>query len=294
MSTPSLPSTEDILAAAAEIGALGPGKAALPRILAALCSPETDAADVARVIAQEPGLAARVLRVANSAYYGLAGRVATLERAFVLLGVDSVRGIAAAACLDRAATRALDKSQIELQDLLLHSVATAAAAEALARRSVHRRAASEAFLAGLLHDFGVTVQVRIDRAALDRLVSMVAEGPPEPVRAAEERAGCVGHELCVAVVFEAWKLPANLIAAVRHHHDPAAAPEAARVVSSLVYVANHMAIQCKLSFGLEPVAPYRVDGALEFLGISPETLEEVSHDLPGRVAELRQVMTDAP
>lgn len=293
MSTPSLPSAETILIAATEIGALGPGKATLPLVLAALCSTETAAADVSRVIAQEPGLAARVLRVANSAYYGLAGKVSTLERAFVLLGGDAVRGIAAAACLDRAASRALDRSPIGLPQMLRHSIATATAAEMLARGSTHRRAASEAFIAGLLHDFGVAVQVRVDRAAVDRLIAGITSGAPEPVRAAEARAHCVGHERCVALVFESWKLPPNLVGAVLHHHEPLAAPAGSRVVSALVNVANHVAISAGLGYVLEPHNADSSAAAVEFLKLPEELIERVTQELPPRVDELQQLLGEA-
>jgi HD-like signal output (HDOD) protein len=288
MLTPTLPSTEAILVAATEIGALGVGKATLPRVLAALCDPGTSASDVGRVIAQEPGLAARVLRVANSAYYGLTGKVSTLERAFVLLGGDAVRGIAAAACLDRAAARALDRSPIDLQHMLRHFVATGSAAEMLARGSAHRRTASEAFIAGLLHDFGVAVQVRVDLAAVERLIKLMENEPPGPVREAEARAHCVGHERCVALVFESWKLPANLVAAVLHHHEPLAAPAEARVVSALVCVANHVAISAGLGYALEPHAAEPVDAAIEFLRLPSELVQRVTQELPRRVEELQQ------
>lgn len=292
MPNPSLPSTEAILVAATEIGALSPGKATLPLVLAALCDPATNAVDVGRVIGQEPGLAARVLRVANSAYYGLTGKVSTLERAFVLLGSDAVRGIAAAACLDRAAARALDRSPVGLQDLLRHSIATASAAEMLARGSAHRRAASEAFIAGLLHDFGVAVQVRVDRAAVDRLIAEIGNEPPLHVREAEARALCVGHERCVALVFEAWKLPHALVEAVLHHHEPLAAPVEMRATCALVSVANNVAIDAGMGYLLEPHISESSDDSIQYLKLPPELIGRVAQELPARVEELQQLLGD--
>lgn len=278
-------STATILAAAIEIGAMGTGQASLPIVLAALCDPATDAARVAHVIAMEPGLAARVLRVANSAYYGLSGKVTTLERAFVLLGGDAVRGIAAAACLDRAATRALLNSPINIKELLRHSVATAAAANALARVG-HRALASEAFIGGLLHDFGVIVQLQIDRPSFERLIAAITTGPPAPVRELEARCQCYGHERCGAVVFEAWKLPPGLVAAVRNHHDPLAAPEAARATTTLVHVANHMCIAAGFGYALEPVVGPPPQRAMQALGLTDEHVERVREALPEQVAAL--------
>lgn len=292
--SPAVVPTQAILAAGAEIGALGAGGATLPLVLAALCDPASDAVAVARVIAQEPGLAARVLRVANSAYYGLSGQVATLERAFVLLGVDAVRGIAAAACLDRTAARALDQSLLDLSGMLRHSVATAAAAETLARASVHRRAASEAFIAGLLHDFGVAVQPRIDPAAFTRMAASLAAGTARSVRDAEVQHGCVSHEHAAAVIFEAWKLPPNLVAAVRHHHDPLAAPASARMVCALVCVGDHLSQQLGLGYALEPVPRAAIDACVDLLGLDGPAIERAAGALPARVAELQSVLAGDP
>lgn len=286
--------TPAILAAGAEIGALSAGGASLPLILAALCNPASDAVAVARVIAQEPGLAARVLRVANSAYYGLSGQVATLERAFVLLGVDAVRGIAAAACLDRTAARALDQSLIDLSGMLRHSVATAAAAEALARAGAHRRLAAEAFIVGLLHDFGVAVQPRIDRAAFTRMIAGMQADATLSVREAEALHGCVGHERAAAVIFEAWKLPPNLVAAVRHHHDPLAAPAAAQTVCALVCVGDHLSQRLGLGYALEPVPRAAIDACIDLLGLDGQAIDRVAGVLPARVAELQSVLAGDP
>jgi HD-like signal output (HDOD) protein len=219
--------------------------------------------------------------------------VSTLERAFVLLGGDAVRGIAAAACLDRAATRALDRSPIGLQDMLRHSVATACAAEMLARGSTHRRAASEAFIVGLLHDFGVAVQVRVDRPAVERLIAAIESGPPEPVREAEARAFCIGHEHCAAVVFDSWKLPSGLVTAVKHLHEPLAAPPEARVVCALVNVANHVAIGAGLGYVLEPRVVETDGAAMQFLKLPSGLVERVAQELPAKVNELQQVFGEA-
>jgi HD-like signal output (HDOD) protein len=114
------------------------------------------------------------------------------------------------------------------------------------------------------------------------------KGASEPVREAEARVHCVGHERCVALVFESWKLPANLVAAVLHHHEPLAAPAEARVVSALVCVANHVTIKAGLGYALEPHAAEPVDAALEFLRLPSELVQRVTLELPARAEELQQ------
>lgn len=281
-----------VLQAAAEIGVLGAGQGMIPLIMARLCDPESTAHDVAQVIGQEPGLAARVLRVANSAYYGASGTVATLERAFVLLGVDAVRGIAAAACLNRATVRAIQSSPIGLESMQRHAVAVACAAESLARVS-HRSLAAEAFIAGLLHDFGVTLQLHVDRARLLEVIGALRADPQRNPREVERSLGCIGHERCAAVVFRAWNLPENLVAAIGSHHEPGAAPPGSRRLAALVHLADRISLTTGHGYALEPEAGPLEEGTLAILGIQESFLSHVAEALPERVRELQRVLSES-
>ena len=277
-----------ILAAASQLGAFGTGVVSLPVILATLCDPSSSALDVARVIAHEPGIAARVLRVANSPYYGASGSVATLERAFVLLGSDAVRGIAAAACLYRAALRAAKLSPIDLRAMLRHCIATATAADALARNR-SRQLASEAYIAGLLHDFGVIAQLQSDRTAFQQMIDALST-TPGPVREVEQLHHCVSHERCGAVIFEHWNLPRPLVEAVRHHHAPHEAPESARMLALLVYVGNHLAVGAGLGYELEPMPAPLSDELLAAVGTTRAQAEAIAATLPERTDEMRRLL----
>ena len=93
--------SEAILKSAASIGVIGSGAGTVPRLMAALCDPDVSAAVVEDLVGRDPVLSLRVLRVANSAFYGQSRSITRIERALQLLGLDAVRGIAAAACLDR-------------------------------------------------------------------------------------------------------------------------------------------------------------------------------------------------
>ncbi|HVN43290.1 MAG TPA: HDOD domain-containing protein [Steroidobacteraceae bacterium] len=273
-----------ILVAAGEIGAVGKGLTTMPLVLATLCDPSANAEDVARIIGQEPGLAARVLRVANSAYYGASGSVSTLERAFVLLGVDAVRGIAAAACLNRATSRAAKSAPFDMAEMLRHSIGVAAAAEALARM-VRRPLAPEAFIAGLLHDFGVTLQLHVDRPGLGAILEALRANPTQGLRELERLHCRVGHERCATVTFEAWKLPPSLIEVVRCHHDPAATTHSA--LTAIVRVADHLSILTGLGYDFEPVAGPAPVEDMAMLAITAEHLDWVAKSLPDRVSELQ-------
>jgi HD-like signal output (HDOD) protein len=279
--------TADILKAAAALGVLGGSAQAGRRLMAMLCNPTITAGEIAAAIDREPGMAARVLRVANSAFYGLARKVSTIDRALMLLGLNAVRGIAAAACLDRAVPQGTGAPQIDLASLLKHSVAVAAAAAELARL---RKPAltSEAFIAGLLHDYGVLVQLRADPLGLQELTKHLGTTADVHSSVLEPQLVKVTHRDCAAVIFEEWNLPPNLVASARFHHNPDAAPEAHAEIAALVHVADHLSRSVGMGFAYESAIEPVSRPAMNVLGLADEDLELIGAELPERVQALQQ------
>jgi len=274
-----------ILKAANSLGILGAGSSLAPQIIAMLCDDQASVSAVSSLIHREPDLYARVLRVANSPYYGQARNVATIERAFILLGVDAVRGIVAAACLDRTAMRGSVGVPIDMSALVRHSVTTAIAAQSLARVRCPKLE-SAAFIAGLLHNLGIAIQIHLDKPGVRAMLENRSLDPARDVRLLEAQCVKVGHEESIAVVFEAWKLPDALVAAVRHHHDPAAAPQEHRQLSALVNLGATLGLACGNSYALEPV-PIEANGfAKQLLSVESHDLDRLSHGLAERAAAL--------
>lgn len=291
-SPPPLPiEHEQILRAAAATGTLGPSAHSGPRMMAMLCDPLVAARDLVTLIEKDPAMCARVLRVANSPYYGQARAIRTIGRALLVLGLDAVRGIAAAACLDRTMSRAGTDIAVDLQALTRHSIATAAAAEMLA---ISRREAppAEAFIGGLLHHLGVVVQLRIDPSAMRAIVRSRHADPEAGIRDLEGQHRIVGHEQCVAVIFDAWHLPDSLVAASRHHHEPLEAPLAHRKLAATVNLGAHLGLACGYAFGLETSAGTPHAGALSVLGMGPEDLAGIRTEAMERVAQLQRALLD--
>jgi HD-like signal output (HDOD) protein len=247
-----MPITEaDIVRAASSLGVIAGGANTAHRILATLCDASLDARQIAEAIQREPALAARVLKVANSAFYGSSRNVGTLDRALMLLGLDSVRGIAAAACLDRSVARRSVQAPIDPRALALHSVASAYAAESLAKKS-GRAIPAEAFMAALLHDFGVPVQERVDSDGVTKLLAALARDPEAQVGALEAQLVQVSHSRCAEVVFENWRLPQTIVVAAKHHDDPSQAPGPAKDLATLVHLGVQIALEAGFTHPLEP------------------------------------------
>jgi HD-like signal output (HDOD) protein len=283
---------DQILRAATSLGILGGGAGSASRIIAELCNPDVRAAEVASLIGHQPSLCARVLRVSNSPYYGQARAVHTLQRALVVLGLEAVRGIAAAACLDRSMVRAAGSPPVDMEALLQHSIATAVAAESLARLR-HAPFAAEAFIAGLLHNLGVAVQIQVDGAGIDAILAARRTDSFGDIRALELRYAAVHHEECAALIFAAWELPDSLVTAAGHHHEPLTAPPAHRDLAALVNLGAILGLGCARSFALESAPLERDSLAGALLGLDPAQVDAVAAALPDRVGVLRRALFGA-
>jgi HD-like signal output (HDOD) protein len=281
-----------ILKAAAACGLYGSGLRQAPLIMAALCNPATSTAQVGALLVEEPVLCARVLQVANSAYYGQSRSVTSIERALAILGLDAVRGIAAVVCLNRTLSQRREGTLMDMSALLNHSYATAIAADALARLQ-HAPLSSVAFIGGLLHNLGVNVQIQLDAAGVERLIRQRGNGDRRDIRELEVECGVPTHADCVAVVFEEWGLPALMVGALRAHHEPLSAPQAQRDLAALIHLGATLALESGHTFALEPAAVSRDPRAIDSLGLSTEQIDSVVAALPERLAEFRKALLEA-
>ncbi len=223
--SPVTPRVLDAAALVAQVGRLPP----LPQAVLALQHTLSDeAASIDRCAAQirqDPALASRLLRLANSAFYGVPGRVASLDDAVRLIGLRSLRMLAmtAAVSLQFPAPR---EDVLLLSDFWRHALATAFLAQALA--STAGRPPEAAYVGGLLHDIG-----RLALAVAQPERARDAFGSPEHERA---RLGFDHAELGAAVARH-WRLPDEMVAMIAEHHAPTSAGREASLVDC-VHVAD--------------------------------------------------------
>lgn len=169
--------------------------------------------DVARVVATDPALTLRVVRMANGAWFGRTTRVSSPAAAVAVLGLETLRWLAASA----AAGLATEDSPMP-DGFWAHGGATAVAAGLLAPRLGIPR--SDAFCLGLLHNLGLALLHRADPEGHPLLV----EGAPAGGTAqAEREVYGIGHDEAAARVLSAWGFAEPLCEAVGAHHEPAAA-----------------------------------------------------------------------
>jgi HD-like signal output (HDOD) protein len=270
-----------ILEAANALHMESSGRNSPARLISQLCDERLTAEELVARIEAHPVLCARVLKVANSPYYGQGGSVATVKRALLLLGLNAVRGITAAACIRQVMPHRMGVIP-DLPAIMKHSLATAVACDMLATAALPNLA-SDAFIAGLIHNLGTVVQASLNPTGTAALIATRLKDATGDLRTVELQHCQPGHEECAAVLFDAWGLPDALVISAQHHHAPEQAPESHRLLTQLVWAGGHLALSCRTLYAFEPVVPVRDDARLLALGLLPKHLDAVTGELAQRV-----------
>ncbi|RPI43464.1 MAG: HDOD domain-containing protein [Betaproteobacteria bacterium] len=213
------------------------------RLQAIVAQEDADAKQVEQVLNQDPALAAQVLRVANSPFYGGLSKISTVSGAAQRLGLRQVVNIAVLTA-QRAAHASADPTvKALMQRLWQHSVGCAIGAKWLAEHASCREHANEAFMAGLLHDVGSLLLLRV----LESLRSRQPEQPMPESLVLEVIAAL--HADQGARLIRHWGLPESYAAVAANHHGVESDPD---TVTQLVRVANEACHKLGMSLTPDP------------------------------------------
>jgi putative nucleotidyltransferase with HDIG domain len=258
--------TEELLALSAQ-------PAAAEQVLKIVANPMAGAADVARVVETDPALAARVMRLANSPYYGAPRRVGSTRQAIVMLGFDTVRGLAVS-----AACSLLDgRAEVGPDGFWRHAVTTACTASVIARKV--GISPSDAFSAGLLHDIGAVLLYRRDEDAFNE--AMHSASMSQIVAAEIASFGCT-HADEGAAALDAWGFPAPFVEAVAFHQHGVEEPQHA--LGRVLRVAEAVALDHAPMPGYP--TPPDVPRLLRSLRLWPNDLELIEREVDQQLERL--------
>jgi putative nucleotidyltransferase with HDIG domain len=234
----------------------------LPRLMARLSemveNPHIPIETISDEIGKDQILAAKLLKLVNSAFYGFPGRIASLSHALVLLGFDIVKGLI-------FSSEAFEYMRHQMKDLWIHSLAVSRTAGFLARR-LDIPDAEEIVLAGLLHDIGkVVFKIKIPdqytsviEGALDRGISSLE---------AERKLFGFDHGDVAFWICERWHLPERLAVPLGYHHK-VGIPRTIRRQTAVVALADLFASAAGLTpEGDHPIQPHDPD-ILRILDVS--------------------------
>jgi putative nucleotidyltransferase with HDIG domain len=230
--------------------------------------------EIGAVVADDPTLLARVLKVANSACYGLSEPCISTDQASSVLGERVLRNVVTQAAVISRFERNADHRRA-LDELWRHSTLSAHVASLLAHRSRADLglAPDELHSCALLHDLGKIVMLEnMGQEFLDVVRRVEAENLPACV--IEEQRFGFNHADVGAMIAVQWGLPPAIVDAIQFHHGPRDAIEASR---STAIVAHANALVQSAASSDPRAASTVIDGAaMEFLGLSPEAVAEAA------------------
>ena len=214
----------------------------LPRVAAevmeAMRDPNASMARMAEVISCDPALTAKVLRVANSAFYGVRELVGSLQLALSILGMREINSLVLSLAVFRVFPKGRGETDYDLDLFWSHSAVTGQISRALCRR-LKLPGGEEAFVAGLLHDIGRIVFVEYCH---DEFMQAVSLASAEGVSMTEAEQSVIGlsHADLGGELAGRWRLPGVIVCGIQYHHHPDSCPEADRLMPAVVGLSDLM------------------------------------------------------
>lgn len=217
-----------------------------------ITSDRSNMAQIASFISKDQAISSRVIRLVNSAFYGLRNRVASIQQAIVLLGLNTITNIVMGISVVNAFSENSTGSLFDREMFWFHAFGTAMGAKMIARK-LGRDEPEDYFLAGLLHDIGILV---LDQFFHDEFVEVLKNMINEKINLldSEQRLFGTTHQETGAFLATKWKLPLILTHSIRYHHDPFTVPDETtdrmRDISQIVYISDVTASNQGIHFGL--------------------------------------------
>jgi len=199
-------------------------------------SEKTSAQDLADFIMNDQAISTRVLRIANSAYYGMPKKIDSISRAIVLIGFKEIISLALGMGIFSALSKKGVDTPIDMTELWKHSIGVGFAAEKIATK--RRKIPDEStILIGLLHDIGKIIFCLYFPNEYAEVLKKTSNEPTPLFKIEKEYLG-LDHAEMAHLLMKQWNFPTSLIQPVRYHHNPSECPAEQVDMAMLVNLAN--------------------------------------------------------
>lgn len=210
----------------------------LSRVIETVESGKSSASDLSRVIANDQSISSKVLRCANSAFYGQSKNVKSTQQAAVVLGFDTIKQLALATSMFDSFSRVQSQGTFSRLDFWKHSIGTAKATTLLIHKS-HNGDLDRNYTIGLLHDIGKLVMDLFFHSQYEDAIELAAKKSLS-INEAEQQVFESDHAEIGAWLAKRWHFPPELLVPLECHHNVEKADKESLASTMLVHTADYV------------------------------------------------------
>ncbi|HJW73753.1 MAG TPA: HDOD domain-containing protein [Geothrix sp.] len=272
----------------ANLGDLPPLPQVASQVLRISADPDASAEDLRKVISMDQALTSQILKISNSAMFGMVREVTTLTQAIMTLGFSTIKSVVIAS----SAKNLYHRGTVGLQERLIweHALVSAIASRAFAK-SLRFARVEEAFIGGLMHDIGKSVMgVKFP----ERYSTLLRTVYNDKVNALELELDTFGfdHAMVGEALVGKWNLATSLQSAVRWHHDPIHSEGDHQTLAAIVALANQLTLEAKIGIGDPEHLQDATLQAMEILKVGPEALEGLKEGVRNAIEQDKTMIAE--
>ena len=254
-----------------KINTLPPMPHVVAKTQALLVDSTADSKKIADVIETDQGIATMVLKIANSSFYGMSGKISTVKHASVVLGSKTLSEIVTMSGSEKILNGKLPGYGYKSKDLWLHSLAVATGAKIIAEMK-NPNLLSEAHTAGLIHDVG---KIILDNYILDRRsdIDDFMDTAEKSFDEAEIHFFGFDHAEIASEICRKWKFPESISLAIKHHHQPSDAN--GDELSHILHSADYIAMLSGIGYDDDDLLCELEPGTQSFLNLKQEDISAI-------------------
>lgn len=256
--------------------------ATITRIIHITEDPDSDAKDLEREIMTDQGLTTKILRLANSSYYGLSRNIKSVAEATVLLGFQAIKSMVLATTVGKVLVRELPGYALEKEELWRQSQICAITARVIAKKARFSKP-DQAYTAGLLRDIGKVILDTYMKEQYEQIVALVDSENKSFMEVEEEVLG-FNHGEVGAKIAEKWNLPKDLVEAIELHHDPDSATINPKM-TAMTHIADGLVMMMGYHLGIDGLSYEFSEKTMTLLKLDEKALIEIMSEVADIVAD---------
>jgi putative nucleotidyltransferase with HDIG domain len=242
------------------------------KIQEALLDPNSNAKQIADLIETDQAIATKVLKMANSSYYGMSSKVTSVQHAAVILGNKTLDELTTIAGFSSLLGKKLPGYRYDSDELWKHSLAVALIAERIAEKIIPEYV-NEALTAGLIHDVGKLILDPYVEENSEIFSELMEEGDQTFLSAEKQILG-LDHAETASEVCRIWNFPELLTLSIKYHHCPSRSN--GNIMAFIVHLADYIAVLSGSGYDIDDILYTLEGGTEEFLDIHQDDVLSVA------------------